>query len=120
MSGRANINYRLPEAEHHLHSMAWDLYAKGELQNLADKFIKGESNLLEAVLFLKIGLFCSLDIPEHRPLMSQVVKILQGEEGFNEEILRKPDYSLDAPINPSEPIISGQADVGSTMFLSFV
>lgn len=57
---------------------------------LVDTSMSGEYDEEEAQKFLKIGLLCTQDIPKLRPSMSQVVKMLMGEEDVNDQNISRP------------------------------
>lgn len=90
VSGRCNTNRRLPLSEQYLLERAWNKYESRELVELIDTSISGEYDEEEAQKFLKIGLLCTQDIPKFRPSMSQVVKMLMGEEAVNDENISRP------------------------------
>ncbi|KAG2677742.1 hypothetical protein I3843_12G113200 [Carya illinoinensis] len=90
VSGRCNINRRLPPEEQYLLERAWELHKKGELLRLVDTSLNEESNLEEACSFLKIGLLCTQDMPKLRPSMSTVVRMLLGEIHVNDQEISKP------------------------------
>ncbi|MBA0867131.1 hypothetical protein Goshw_027506 [Gossypium schwendimanii] len=90
VSGRCNTNRRLPLSEQCLLERAWNKYESRELVELVDTSMGGEYDEEEAQKFLKIGLLCTQDIPKLRPSMSQVVKMLMGEESVNDENISRP------------------------------
>ncbi|KAG4149574.1 hypothetical protein ERO13_D05G342600v2 [Gossypium hirsutum] len=90
VSGRCNTNRRLPLSEQYLLERAWNKYESRELVELVDTAMGGEYDEEEAQKFLKIGLLCTQDIPKLRPSMSQVVKMLMGEEAVNDENISRP------------------------------
>ncbi|MBA0624934.1 hypothetical protein Godav_010202 [Gossypium davidsonii] len=90
VSGRCNTNRRLPLSEQYLLERAWNKYESRELVELVDTSMGGEYDVEEAQKFLKIGLLCTQDIPKLRPSMSQVVKMLMGEEAVNDENISRP------------------------------
>lgn len=69
---------------------AWNLYEKGELEELVDTSLDGDVNITEACRFLKIGLLCTQDMPKLRPAMSAVVEMLTGEIDMNDIVISKP------------------------------
>ncbi|XVE50117.1 hypothetical protein DITRI_Ditri01bG0136000 [Diplodiscus trichospermus] len=83
VSGRCNTNRRLPLSEQYLLERAWDMYEGGKLVELVDTSLNGDYNHEEAEKFLKIGVLCTQDMTTLQPSMSEVVKMLMGEEALN-------------------------------------
>ena len=69
---------------------AWNLYEKGELEELVDISLNGDVNIEEACRYLKIGLLCTQDMPKLRPAMSTVVEMLTGQIDVDDKIISKP------------------------------
>ncbi|XP_022749326.1 cold-responsive protein kinase 1-like [Durio zibethinus] len=90
VSGRCNTNKRLPLSDQYLLERVWDLYERGQLVELIDTSLNGEHNDEEAQKFLKIGLLCTQDMPKLRPSMSEVVKMLMGEEAVDDRDISRP------------------------------
>ncbi|KAK8676920.1 hypothetical protein V6N13_142479 [Hibiscus sabdariffa] len=95
VSGRCNTNRRLHVSEQFLLEMAWNMYGCGQLLELVDPSLNGDFNEEEAQKFLKIGLLCTQDMSKLRPSMSQVVKMLTGEEAVNDQNISKPGLLSD-------------------------
>ncbi|KAK9046429.1 hypothetical protein V6N11_052316 [Hibiscus sabdariffa] len=93
--GRCNTNRRLHVSEQFLLEMAWNMYGCGQLLELVDPSLNGDFNDEEAQKFLKIGLLCTQDMSKLRPSMSQVVKMLTGEEAVNDQNISKPGLLSD-------------------------
>ncbi|XLT05410.1 hypothetical protein HN51_044159 [Arachis hypogaea] len=90
VSGRCNTNRRLPAKERYLHTRAWDLYERGELESLVDSSLAGDFDVEEAIRFCKIGLICIQDSLQLRPSMSTVHDMLIGKTDVNEKMMSKP------------------------------
>ncbi|KAE8705175.1 putative LRR receptor-like serine/threonine-protein kinase [Hibiscus syriacus] len=93
--GRCNTNRRLPVSEQFLLEKVWNMYGCGQLLELVDPSLNGDFNDEEAQKFLKIGLLCTQDMSKLRPSMSQVVKMLMGEEAVNDQNISKPGLLSD-------------------------
>ncbi|CAH9143291.1 unnamed protein product [Cuscuta epithymum] len=79
VSGRSNTNKRLPLADQYLLERAWKLYQKGELAELVDFSLGANFDIDEAFRYIKIALLCTNFMPNSRPSMPTVVKMLTGE-----------------------------------------
>ncbi|KAF7141449.1 hypothetical protein RHSIM_Rhsim06G0236100 [Rhododendron simsii] len=90
VTGRCNMNSRLPIAEQFLLGRTWELYERRELVGLVDTSLNGEFDAEVACRFLKIGLLCTQDAPNLRPFMSAVVKMLTGEIDIEGKEITKP------------------------------
>ncbi|GMI79493.1 cold-responsive protein kinase 1 [Hibiscus trionum] len=90
VSGRCNTNRRLPLSDQYLLERAWDLNVQGKLVELVDTSMSGDYDDEEAQKFLKIGLLCTQDVPKKRPSMSEVVKMLTGEEQVDDQNISRP------------------------------
>ncbi|XP_042405325.1 cold-responsive protein kinase 1-like [Zingiber officinale] len=85
ISGRSNVNTRLPDEDQFLLERTWALYERGELLQIVDTFLANDFDVKEADRFLKVGLLCTQDNPKLRPPMPAVVMMLLGER----EVLQK-------------------------------
>lgn len=90
VSGRCNMNSRLPVGQQYLLERAWELYERGELVGLVDTSLEGDFDTDEAFRYLKIGLLCTQGVPKIRPSMSTVVKMLRGQRDLNDSNISKP------------------------------
>ncbi|XP_022983987.1 L-type lectin-domain containing receptor kinase S.4-like [Cucurbita maxima] len=84
--GRRPIDPKSRSEELVLVDWVWENYREGRLMEVMDPKLKGDYNAVEAVMILKLGLFCSNDSAAGRPSMRQVVRYLEGENGVPEEI----------------------------------
>jgi len=84
MCGRRPIEEGKPP----LVDWAWQLMVQGQLLNALDERLKagGEFDEEEVDRVLHLGLLCSYPDPSSRPTMRQVVKVLEGKNGFEEEV----------------------------------
>lgn len=78
--GRRPIEMAAAEDEIVLIDWVGDLYAVGRLIAAADSRIRGEFEVEEMELMLKLGLACCHPNPERRPTMREVVAVLIGEQ----------------------------------------
>lgn len=71
---------RLDTQDNHVWLVDWVLehWARGDLIGSLDKKLKGEYDVDQASLVLKLGLLCSRPSPSSRPVMRQVVEYLNG------------------------------------------
>ncbi|KAI8553103.1 hypothetical protein RHMOL_Rhmol06G0319300 [Rhododendron molle] len=90
VTGRCNMNSRLPIAEQYLLERTWELYERRELVGLVDTSLNGEFDVEVACRFLTIGLLCTQDAPNLRPFMSTGVKMLKGEIDIEGKEITKP------------------------------
>ncbi|XP_019465059.1 PREDICTED: putative serine/threonine-protein kinase isoform X1 [Lupinus angustifolius] len=95
VSGRCNINARLPIGDQFILEKTWELYEQGELVGLVDISLNGFFDAEEACRILKIALLCTQDNPKLRPSMSSVVKMLIGEIDVGESKITKPSLISD-------------------------
>lgn len=84
--GRRPIDPKASSEELVLVDWVWENYRGGKLLEVMDPKLKGDFNVVEAVMILKLGLFCSSDSGAARPSMRQVVMFLEGETGVPDEI----------------------------------
>ncbi|KAG6416340.1 hypothetical protein SASPL_123768 [Salvia splendens] len=73
----------------------WQLYERKELVLLVDTALNRQFDAEQACKFLKIGLLCTQDSPKLRPSMSTVVRMLTGEQDFDEDAITKPGLISD-------------------------
>ncbi|KAI4336215.1 hypothetical protein L6164_014769 [Bauhinia variegata] len=78
--GRKPIETSAPEEEVVLIDWVRELYAEGKAIEAADPRIKGEYNVGELEMVLKLGLACCHPDPLRRPTMKEVIALLVGEE----------------------------------------
>ncbi|XP_074319314.1 cold-responsive protein kinase 1-like isoform X2 [Silene latifolia] len=88
--GKCNRNSWLPPAEQYLLQRAWVMLEKGTLAELVDEAFREDLDVEEANRFLKIALLCTQKIPNLRPNMSTVVRMLQGEEDISDTSITEP------------------------------
>ncbi|XP_031105514.1 cold-responsive protein kinase 1-like [Ipomoea triloba] len=90
VSGRSNTNKRLPIDDQYLLETAWRFYQKGEPVELVDISLGENFNVDEACRYIKIALLCTHFMPNSRPSMSSVVKMLTGEEDVDDTKISEP------------------------------
>ncbi|KAK8986447.1 hypothetical protein V6N11_010003 [Hibiscus sabdariffa] len=111
--GRCNTNRRLPVSEQFLLERAWNMYGCEQLLELVDPSLNGEFDDEEAQKFLKIGLLCTQDLSKLRPSMSQVVKMLMGQEAVNDQNISKPGLLSDIATLRDQKDKSGSSSEGT-------
>ncbi|KAL9236459.1 hypothetical protein vseg_011129 [Gypsophila vaccaria] len=93
--GRCNKNRHLPTGEQYLLQSAWAMLEKAALVELVDEAFRGDLDNEEATRFLKIALLCTQQLPNLRPTMSTVVRMLQGEEDVSDMNITQPGILLE-------------------------
>ncbi|GAB4849402.1 Cold-responsive protein kinase 1 [Ancistrocladus abbreviatus] len=88
--GTSNRNKRLPSEDQYLLQRAWRIYGKGQLVELVDESFRGELDIFEACVFMKVALLCTQEAAKQRPSMSTVVKMLRREVDISNMKLSKP------------------------------
>ncbi|XP_030520422.1 probable LRR receptor-like serine/threonine-protein kinase At1g07650 isoform X2 [Rhodamnia argentea] len=78
VSGKSNTNYRPKEEFVYLLDWAYVLQERGCLLELVDPDLGSEFSCEEAMLMLNVALLCTNASPTLRPVMSQVVSMLEG------------------------------------------
>ncbi|XVE51517.1 hypothetical protein DITRI_Ditri02bG0048400 [Diplodiscus trichospermus] len=78
VAGRNNTRYRPEEDYVCLQDWALVLQQKGNLMELVDPTLGSEFNKEEAIRMIKVSLLCTNPSPALRPIMSEVVKMLEG------------------------------------------
>ncbi|CAL5025263.1 unnamed protein product [Urochloa decumbens] len=76
---------------------AWNLWKDGKTEKLVDSSVKENCPLDEVSRFIHIGLLCVQDSPDCRPLMSEVVSMLENK-------------TIQLPI-PTQPMYFARRDV---------
>ncbi|KAF3433923.1 hypothetical protein FNV43_RR25026 [Rhamnella rubrinervis] len=77
VTGRSAIDFDLELGEHFLVDKAWEMYKKGNIEQLVDT--KLEMKIVqEAVRFIKVGLLCVQEKCSIRPHMSMALKMLNN------------------------------------------
>ncbi|KAJ0438857.1 putative protein kinase RLK-Pelle-DLSV family [Helianthus annuus] len=89
VSGRSNMKHRPTEESICLVDWVVSLKQKGSLMDLVDPRLDSDFNKNEALRMIEIAVLCINKSPAHRPTMSEVVNMLEG----NIEI-KEPDFNL--------------------------
>lgn len=55
------------------------LHEEGRLSQMVDKDLKGKYELMELQEMVQVALLCTQFNPSHRPKMSEVLKMLEGD-----------------------------------------
>ncbi|KAI5410754.1 G-type lectin S-receptor-like serine/threonine-protein kinase At4g27290 [Lathyrus oleraceus] len=80
ISGRKNRNFYDHHHNLNLLGHAWRLWNEAKAQELMDDLFHGTTIPCEMLRCIHVGLLCVQQIPEHRPNMSFVVLMLNGEK----------------------------------------
>ncbi|KAL3509047.1 hypothetical protein ACH5RR_028448 [Cinchona calisaya] len=92
VSGKSNTNYRPKEDCVYLLDLAYVLQEKGSLLELVDPDLGSGYSSEEATIVLNIALLCTNASPTLRPIMSQVVSMLEGQTDV-QDLLSDPGVS---------------------------
>ncbi|KAG6572429.1 putative LRR receptor-like serine/threonine-protein kinase, partial [Cucurbita argyrosperma subsp. sororia] len=92
VSGKSNTNYRPKEEFVYLLDWASVLQEKGSLLELVDPALGSDYSSEEAMVMLNVALLCTNASPTLRPLMSQVVSMLEGRTPV-QALLSDPGFS---------------------------
>ncbi|CAF1709778.1 unnamed protein product [Brassica napus] len=79
VSGKSNTTQKGSDDNAPLIKWAMTLQQKGDIMEIVDPKLEGEFNSLEAERMIKVALVCTNATPSLRPLMSEAVKMLEGE-----------------------------------------
>ncbi|CAK9147193.1 unnamed protein product, partial [Ilex paraguariensis] len=84
--GRRPVKSKAPSEEVVLVEWVLDCWRKGEILKTADPKLKGEFEVKEMELVLKVGLLCSHPVATARPIISQVLQYLNGHTSIPENL----------------------------------
>ncbi|KAJ4868271.1 putative LRR receptor-like serine/threonine-protein kinase [Raphanus sativus] len=79
VSGKSNTTQKGSDDNAPLIKWAMTLQQKGDIIEIVDPKLEGKFNSLEAERMIRVGLVCTNATPSLRPLMSEAVKMLEGE-----------------------------------------
>ncbi|CAH2034360.1 unnamed protein product [Thlaspi arvense] len=79
VSGKSNMAQNGRNENVSLINWALKLEQKGDVMEIVDPMLKGEFNSKEVVRMIRVALVCTNASPSLRPLMSEAVKMLEGE-----------------------------------------
>ncbi|KAJ4879958.1 putative LRR receptor-like serine/threonine-protein kinase [Raphanus sativus] len=79
VSGKSNTTQKGSDDNAPLIKWAMTLQQKGDIMEIVDPKLEGEFNSLEAERMIRVALVCTNANPSSRPLMSEAVKMLEGE-----------------------------------------
>ncbi|KAA8535657.1 hypothetical protein F0562_030660 [Nyssa sinensis] len=94
---RKNLDFNLPESQEWFPRWVWNKFEKGESRDLMTVCAIEEEDKEKAEKMVKVALWCVQYRPESRPLMSVVVKMLEGE------------VEIPAPLNPFHYLSAGSS-----------
>ncbi|XP_015082803.1 probable LRR receptor-like serine/threonine-protein kinase At1g07650 isoform X2 [Solanum pennellii] len=92
ISGKSNTNYRPTEDCVYLLDWAYVLQERGSILELVDPDLGSDYSSQEAIVLLNVALLCTNASPTLRPIMSQVVSMLQGQT-LVQDVLSDPGIS---------------------------
>jgi serine/threonine protein kinase len=96
---RRNFDHTQPESENHLLRMVQKKAEQDRLidivENLDDQYMQSDRE--EIIRMIKIAAWCLQDDPERRPLMSAVVKVLEGVMEVESNLVYKFHHALITP-----------------------
>ncbi|KAJ4980472.1 hypothetical protein NE237_031309 [Protea cynaroides] len=92
VSGKSNTNYRPKEEFVYLLDWAYVLQERGSLLELVDPNLGSQYSSEEAMVMLNVALLCTNASPTLRPIMSQVVSMLEGRTAV-QDLLSDPGFS---------------------------
>ncbi|XP_043699674.1 probable LRR receptor-like serine/threonine-protein kinase At1g07650 isoform X2 [Telopea speciosissima] len=92
VSGKSNTNYRPKEEFVYLLDWAYVLQERGSLLELVDPNLGSQYSSEEAMVMLNVALLCTNASPTLRPIMSQVVSMLEGRTDV-QDLLSDPGFS---------------------------
>ncbi|KAJ8532208.1 hypothetical protein K7X08_012131 [Anisodus acutangulus] len=92
ISGKSNTNYRPTEDCVYLLDWAYVLQERGSILELVDPDLGSDYSSQEATVLLNVALLCTNASPTLRPIMSQVVSMLQGQT-LVQDVLSDPGMS---------------------------
>ncbi|CAK7325730.1 unnamed protein product [Dovyalis caffra] len=90
--GRRPIEPKALPEELILVDWVWDKWRGGAILDVVDQRLNGEFDENEAALVLKLGLMCSNNAPNARPIMRKVVRYLAGELALPELVAAPDEY----------------------------
>ncbi|OVA10392.1 Protein kinase domain [Macleaya cordata] len=94
MSGKNSTDYKPNDETVFLLDLAYVLQQKGNLLELIDPDLKMDYSVKEATRVLDLAMLCTNPSPTLRPIMSDVVKILEGKMKMKSLPVQAP-YSVD-------------------------
>ncbi|KAA8535651.1 hypothetical protein F0562_030654 [Nyssa sinensis] len=94
---RKNLDFNLPESQQWFPRWVWNKFETGESRDLMIVCAIEEEDKEKAEKMVKVALWCVQYRPESRPLMSVVVKMLEGE------------VEIPAPLNPFHYLSAGSS-----------
>ncbi|XLR59202.1 hypothetical protein S83_009874, partial [Arachis hypogaea] len=72
------------------------LHQDGRLSQMVDKDLRGSFDLLELEEMVQVALLCTQFKPSHRPKMSEVLKMLEGD-GLAERWEASQSHKIETP-----------------------
>ncbi|KAF8391180.1 hypothetical protein HHK36_023481 [Tetracentron sinense] len=94
VSGKNSMKYKPNEESFYLLDLAYVLQQKGNLIALVDSTLGYNYLMKEALTILELAMLCTNPSPTLRPVMSEVVRILEGKTQMKAPLLHAP-YSTD-------------------------
>ncbi|XP_057540982.1 probable LRR receptor-like serine/threonine-protein kinase At1g53440 isoform X3 [Amaranthus tricolor] len=91
VSGTSNTSYRPKEEFVYLLDWAYVLQEQGNLLELVDPNLGSSYSKVEALRLLEIALLCSNPSPSHRPSMSSVIVMIEGQAPVQAPIVKRTE-----------------------------
>lgn len=92
VSGRRNIDEKLPENRMYLSKWAWELHRAGDVMDMVDSTMSLQfEEKVEVRRVINIALQCIQNAAEDRPTMERVVAMLQGDSESEAVLMRPAD-----------------------------
>ncbi|KAH0698178.1 hypothetical protein KY290_015985 [Solanum tuberosum] len=95
VSGKNNNNYMPSHTSICLLDWACHLHLSGSIEELIDQRLGSDINKQEVEKIVKVALLCTSATPSLRPIMSEVVSMLEGRIAIPDEIPEASTYSND-------------------------
>ncbi|CAL9748186.1 unnamed protein product [Musa acuminata subsp. burmannicoides] len=123
VSGRRVLEFGKGPNQNHKCAMldwVWKVYQERRLDALVDRDLGSNYDRIEVAEMVQVALLCTQNLPSHRPKMSEVVRMLEGDGLADKwEASNRPVMQADAPSSGTHPdthaffAVNGDDDDGS-------
>ncbi|XP_072148442.1 protein NSP-INTERACTING KINASE 3-like [Setaria viridis] len=123
VTGRETLELHENEYEHGgILDWARELLEQNQLSSFVDMKIRNNYDCVELEEMVQIALLCTMYKPEHRPKMSEVVRMLEGGDGVAEKWEAMKDVEEPDPDSPGYlfPVLDYDADQSSSIALQAI